>query len=86
MSPFHRAFTTATATIKAARRVSDLEYRINTRYRLWERGDDPAVLACGARLTKRKRTAVAIAEDAEWYLSELWDRLSREMPLWRPSP
>jgi hypothetical protein len=85
VSPFHEAFTAATAAIKAARHVSDLEYRVNMRYRLWERGEDPAVLACAVRLTERKRTTVAAAEDAEWNLSELWDRVSRDLPPLAPS-
>jgi hypothetical protein len=80
MSAFGNAFTKADAAGKVARRLYNLEYRWNRRFRLWEHPDDPAIEARAQRLVARQRAARAAAEDAGWRLSLEWDRLSQQLP------
>jgi hypothetical protein len=64
-----------------------LEYRWNTRFRLWEqphdadgRALDPALDARTTRLIERQRAARVAEEETDCQLNELWDRLSRQLP------
>jgi hypothetical protein len=58
---------------REARRTGDIEWRWNTRFRLWEppQRDDPAVARHAARLAARRHKAIEIAEDRQWLLRRL---------------
>jgi hypothetical protein len=77
---FAAAFAAAAAHAKRARRLSDLEYRFNRRFRLWERPNDEQRDARICDLSVRRRAAIASAEDAEHDLNLLWDATSARMP------
>src|SRR5438045_1660768 len=73
MTEFHLNCTNAAAADKEARRLYNLEYRWNQRFRLWEHPDDLGIEARARRLVERQRAARAAAEEAEWQLSQTWD-------------
>jgi hypothetical protein len=75
MTTFHALYRDAETTAKAARHLSDLDYRVCRRYRLWERPSDP-IAAYGARLGERHRAAAAAADEASSRLGAAWDRIS----------
>jgi hypothetical protein len=78
---FQLAYEFEAAATAAVRHLWDLEIRSNRRYRLWERpAGDPAVRASTDRLMARREAAIDIAEEAEFQLGYVWDRLSRAMP------
>lgn len=76
MTTFADAFAAEQAALKEACRLADLEYRWNTRYRLWRFPDDPDISARAARLGARQRAAREAHEDAAAVLADLWHRLS----------
>jgi hypothetical protein len=87
MTDFQQAHSRAAAAIKLRGHLYTLEHRWNTHFRLWEqphdadgRALDPALDARTTRLIERQRAARAAEEEADCQLSELWDRLSRQLP------
>jgi hypothetical protein len=71
---FHAAFITAAAWTKEARHLSDVEFRFNRRYQLWNvPEDDERMNAQTDRLIKRRDAAREFAEEAEHILNRLWD-------------
>jgi hypothetical protein len=87
VSAFCTAYAEAVAADKLRGRLYSLEYRWNTRFRLWEqphdadgRALDPALEARTTRLMERQRAARAAEEEASWHLDKIWDRYSRDLP------
>ena len=79
-TPFHTAFERATEAALPAQRLADLEYRWNTRFRIWEHMKDQAVAQRASRLANRHRDALNAAEEAEQDLGVAWARVSRALP------
>jgi hypothetical protein len=76
---FAEAFDAERAALKEAQRLSTLEYRWNTRFRLWLHPNDPDIEARAARLNARQHAARAAHEDSAWVLDRLWHRLSLQL-------
>jgi hypothetical protein len=86
VSAFCSAYAEAVAADKLRARLYTLEYRWNTRFRLWEqshdadgRALDPALEARTTRLMERQRAARAAEEEAGFQLSQIWDTYSRDL-------
>jgi hypothetical protein len=77
---FAPAFDRSRSLVREARRLFDLGYRWNVRFRLWEHASDPGVALRAARLDDRMHAARGLAEDAEHALAATWDRWSRALP------
>jgi hypothetical protein len=80
MAAFAAAFDRSRALVRAARRLSTLEYRWVTRYRIWEHADAPGVAHRAAQLGAHMHDARRDAEDAEWRVEVAWDYWSRRLP------
>jgi hypothetical protein len=72
-------FQHAHAARRSALRLTDLGWRANRRFRLWERSaDDPLNRKLDARLADRSRL-IEIAENARRDRDQAWDWASRRL-------